>query len=265
MQFKIKRHFDKLNGLRLYFKFLSPSKSHTISTIETMNKTPSFSENTKLYELIADNPKLLPLLSRFGIQLGFGDRSVDEVCHLNNVSTRLFMQVCTLHFDHDTPTRMGTPDDADLDSLLSYLQASHRAYLDEHFPHIEMHLSRIIEAAGPKYGKLLDHFYNEYKTEMVKHFKYEEEVVFPYIAALRQGQSTDYSIDQFRHNHSNIEDALEDMTNILIKYLPGDILPSERICIATDIMELSSDLISHSRIEEHILIPFVESLENAKP
>ena len=230
-----------------------------------MNKTPSFSENTKLYELIADNPKLLPLLSRFGIQLGFGDRSVDEVCHLNNVSTRLFMQVCTLHFDHDTPTRMGTPDDADLDSLLSYLQASHRAYLDEHFPHIEMHLSRIIEAAGPKYGKLLDHFYNEYKTEMVKHFKYEEEVVFPYIAALRQGQSTDYSIDQFRHNHSNIEDALEDMTNILIKYLPGDILPSERICIATDIMELSSDLISHSRIEEHILIPFVESLENAKP
>ena len=229
-----------------------------------MNSTPSLSEDTKLYELIANNPRLLPLLSRFGIQLGFGDRSVDEVCRLNHVSTRLFIHVCALHFDHDTPPRIESPDDADLDSLLSYLRASHRAYLDEHFPHIEMHLGRITEAAGPRYGKLLDHFYNEYKTEMVKHFKYEEEVVFPYIDALRQGRSTDYSIDQFRHNHSNIEDALEDMTNILIKYLPGDILPSERICIATDIMELSSDLISHSRIEEHILIPFVESLENAK-
>ena len=230
-----------------------------------MNRTPSFSETSKLYELIADNPKLLPLLSRFGIQLGFGDRSVDEVCRQNKVSTRLFMQVCALHFDHDTPTRMAAPDDADLTSLLSYLSASHRDYLDERFPHIEEHLSRIIEAAGPKYGNMLNHFYNEYKQEMVKHFKYEEEVVFPYIAALRKGQSTDYSIDQFRHNHSNIEDALEDMTNILIKYLPGDILPSERICIATDIMELSADLTAHSRIEEHILIPFVESLENAKP
>ena len=230
-----------------------------------MNRTPSFSENTKLYELIANNPKLLPLLSRFGIQLGFGDRSVDEVCRQNNISTRLFLQVCALHFDHDTNTRMAAPNDADLDSLLSYLSASHRAYLEEHFPHIEMHLNRIIEAAGQKYGKLLDHFYNEYKREMVKHFKYEEEVVFPYISALRKGQNSEYSIDQFRHNHSNIEDALEDMTNILIKYLPGDILPSERICIATDIMELSADLISHSSIEEHILIPFVESLENAKP
>ncbi len=230
-----------------------------------MSKTPSFSEKTKLYELIADNPKLLPLLSRFGIQLGFGDRSVDEVCRQNQVSTRLFLQVCLLHIDHDTPTHLPAPDDADLTSLLSYLKASHRAYLDEHFPHIEMHLSRIIEAAGTKYGNMLDHFYNEYKGEMVKHFKYEDEVVFPYIAALRQHQDTDYSIDQFRHNHSNIEDALEDMTNILIKYLPGNILPSERICIATDIMELSDDLTCHSLIEEHILIPFVESLENAKP
>ena len=207
----------------------------------------------------------MPLLSRFGIQLGFGDRNVDEVCRQNQISTRLFMQVCTLHFDQDMPTRISDPNDNDFDSLLSYLSASHRAYLDEHFPHIEMHLNRIIEAAGPKYGKLLDHFYNEYKHEMLKHFKYEDEVVFPYIAALRKGQGTDYNIDQFRHNHSNIEDALEDMTNILIKYLPGDILPTERICIATDIMELSADLKAHSRIEEHILIPFVESLENAKP
>ena len=230
-----------------------------------MKTTPIFSENSKLYELIATYPKLLPLLSRFGIQLGFGDHSIAEVCRLNHVSTRLFMQVCRLHFDHDTPARLTNPDSNDLDSLLTYLNASHRAYLDEHFPHIEMHLSRIISSAGAKYGNMLDHFYNEYKHEMVKHFKYEEEVVFPYITALRQGEESDYKIDQFRHNHSNIEDALEDMTNILIKYLPGDILPSERICIATDIMELSDDLTAHSRIEELILIPFVESLENSRP
>jgi len=229
-----------------------------------MNKS-NFTEKSKLYELIASNPKLLPLLSRFGIQLGFGDRSVDEVCRQNHVSTRLFLQVCRLHFDHSAPIRMATPDNADLDSLLSYLNASHRDYLDERFPHIEEHLGRIIKAAGPKYGNMLDHFYNEYKREMVKHFQYEEEVVFPYITSLRKGEKSNYSIDQFRHNHSNIEDALEDMTNILIKYLPGDILPSERICIATDIMELSADLISHSLIEEHILIPYVESLENVKP
>ena len=230
-----------------------------------MKSNPVFSEKTKLAEMIADNPKLLQLLPRFGIQLGFGDRNVSEVCQQNHVSTRLFLQVCRLHFDPDTPTQVAAPDDSDLTSLLSYLNASHRFYLDERFPHIEDHLSRIIEAAGTKYGNMLSHFYDEYKREMVKHFQYEEEVVFPYITALRKGESSGYSIDQFRHNHSNIEDALDDMTNILIKYLPGDILPSERICIATDIMELTADLCSHSLIEEHILIPYVESLENARP
>lgn len=231
-----------------------------------MKSNPVFNEKSKLYELIADNPKLLQLLPRFGIRLGFGDRSVAEVCEQNHVSTRLFLMVCSLHSDPDTPLHLVAPNDDDMDSLLAYLNASHRFYLDDRFPHIEAHLSRIIEAAGAKYGNMLSHFYSEYKREMVKHFQYEEEVVFPYIAALRQGTDTDaYSIDQFRHNHSNIEDALEDMTNILIKYLPGDILPTERICIATDIMELSADLVSHSLIEERILAPYVESLENALP
>ena len=231
-----------------------------------MTRKPIFSEKSKLYEMIADNPKLLQLLPRFGIQLGFGDHSVSEVCQQNHVSTRLFLMVCSLHFDPETPIRIEAPNEEDLSSILSYLNASHRFYLDDRFPHIEEHLGRIIKAAGTKYGNMLSHFYNEYKHEMVKHFQYEEEVVFPYIEALRKGGKTGaYSIDQFRHNHSNIEDALEDMTNILIKYLPGDILPDERVCIATDIMELSADLVSHSLIEEQILTPYVEALENAKP
>ena len=231
-----------------------------------MNKQPVFSEKTKLSELISDNPKLLQLLPRFGIQLGFGDRNVAEVCAMNHVSTKLFLLVCSIYFDPDTLPDAVESDSTDLTSLLSYLNASHHYYLDERFPHIEMHLNRIIEAGGPKYGNMLSHFYNEYKREMVKHFQYEEDVVFPYIAALRNGEhAQSYSIDQFRHNHSNIEDALEDMTNILIKYLPGDILPNERIEIALDIMELSADLISHSLIEDRILIPYVETLENTLP
>ncbi|MBQ4205054.1 MAG: hypothetical protein II662_00150 [Bacteroidales bacterium] len=55
------------------------------------------------------------------------------------------------------------------------------------------------------------------------------------------------------------------MMNILIKYLPGDILPKERVEISADIIELSADLISHSLIEDQILIPYVETLEKAKP
>jgi len=53
--------------------------------------------------------------------------------------------------------------------------------------------------------------------------------------------------------------------NILLKYLPGDILPKERIEISLDIMELSDDLNRHSLIEDRILTPYVELLENTQP
>ena len=83
---------------------------------------------------------------------------------------------------------------------------------------------------------------------------------------LNKGQKpTSYNIEEFRHNHTNIQDTLDDMMNILVKYLPGDILPAERIEISLDIMELSADLNLHSRIEDHLLIPFVETLENTLP
>ena len=230
-------------------------------------KKNPFSKDTKLAELLAGNRSLLQLLTRFGIGLGFGDHSVEQVCMNNQVNPDLFLMICEIYAD---PRYMPNEKELmkiDLSVLLSYLKTSHHYYLDERFPHIEQHLQRIIEACGPKYGPMLSHFYDEYKQEVMRHIQYyEEEVVFPYIEALRQGQRPDsYKIKEFRHNHTNIQDTLDDMMNILLKYLPGDILPKERIEISMDIMELSDDLNRHSLIEDHILIPFVESLENTKP
>lgn len=230
-------------------------------------KKTLFSKDTKFAELLTDDRRLLQLLPRFGIGLGFGDRSVDQVCESNRVNTDLFLMICEIYSDGNYKPGQNELQHIDMGDLLSYLKASHLYYLDERFPHIEEHLHNIIEACGQKFGPMLSHFYDEYKQEVMRHIKYyEEEVVFPYIEALLKGQHTNtYKIDEFEHNHTNIQDVLDDMMNILLKYLPGDILPKERIEISYDIMELSDDLNRHSIIEERILIPCVESLENVKP
>ena len=226
-----------------------------------------FSSDTKLADLIVADRRLLQLLSRFGIALGFGDRSVEEVCRMNHISTELFLVLCEIYTDSGYKPDPDKLKSIDMSGLLPYLKASHQYYLDERFPHLEEHLQRIIEACGPKYGPMLSHFYEEYKKEVMRHIRYyEEEVVFPYIEALLKGQHTDsYRINEFEHNHTNIQDVLDDMMNILLKYLPGEILPNERIEISLDIMELSDDLNRHSVIEDHILIPYVESLEKTLP
>ena len=230
-------------------------------------KKTLFSKDTKFAELMTDDRRLLQLLPRFGIGLGFGDRSVEQVCQMNKVDTDLFLMISEIYSDDTFKPEKHELQHIDMGVLLSYLKASHLYYLDERFPHIEEHLQRIIDACGQKYGPMLCHFYDEYKQEVMRHIKYyEEEVVFPYIETLLNGRRTDsYKIDEFEHNHTNIQDTLDDMMNILLKYLPGDILPKERIEISYDIMELSDDLNRHSLIEERILIPCVESLENAKP
>lgn len=230
-------------------------------------KKTLFSKETKLAELIAADRRLLQLLPRFGIGLGFGDRNVDQVCEMNHVNADLFLLICEIYSKNSFRPKAEELKQIDMSNLLHYLKASHKYYLNERFPHIEEHLQHIIEACGQKYGPMLSHFYDEYKQEVMRHIQYyEEEVVFPYIEALLKGQRTDtYDINEFEHNHTNIQDTLDDMMNILLKYLPDDILPKERIEISLDIMELSDDLNRHSLIEDCVLIPYVENLESTQP
>lgn len=221
-----------------------------------------FSGNMKMADLVLGNSKLLLMFPRFGMDLGFGDHSIAEVCAMNNVNTTFFLMICNVYCNNDyTPS----PDDiaaVDLKALVNYLLESHKYYLNERLPHIEEHLNHIINACNPKYGKMLHRFFEEYKNEVVDHFIYEEKKVFPYLQQLvNQNVKTDYKIKVFHENHTNIEDKLSDLMNILVKYLPADVFPKERIEIALDINELSADLMSHALIEERILIPFVESLE----
>mgnify|MGYP003417702468 FL=1 len=207
-------------------------------------------------------PKLLLTLSRFGIELGFGDHSVKEVCDKAKVSPSFFLLICNLYSNSDFIPSQDDIRSVDAYTILSYLSESHKYYLEERLPHIELHLRRIVEDCPAKFCNTINRFFNEYKDEVESHFKYEEDVVFPYIKSLcNKTLSPDFSISEFKSNHSNIEDKLNDLMNILIKYLPANVFPKERIEISLDIMEVTSDLRSHTLVEERILVPFVEMME----
>ena len=214
-------------------------------------------------ELVISNPILMLTLSRFGIELGFGDQNVKEVCEKANVSPSFFLLICNLY---SNPEFIPSKDDiksVDANAILSYLSESHKYYLKERLPHIEYHLKRIVEACPERFGNTINRFFNEYKDEVESHFKYEEEVVFPYIKSLCNNTiEPNFSISEFKSNHSNIEDKLNDLMNILIKYLPANIFPKERIEISLDIMEVTSDLSCHTLVEERVLVPFVEMMED---
>jgi len=56
-------------------------------------KNGKYRETSKMSDLICENYALLQVLSRFGVSLGFGDKSVQEVCAMNNVDCNTFLIV----------------------------------------------------------------------------------------------------------------------------------------------------------------------------
>ena len=87
-------------------------------------------KNLKMYEpgdkmitLIQDNYSVLQAMGAFGINLGFGDKTVRETCQMNGVDTYTFLAVVNFtingyrDFDEDEQISVST--------LLHYLKASH--------------------------------------------------------------------------------------------------------------------------------------------
>ena len=50
-----------------------------------MNEPHKYRATDKMSDLICDNYSLLMVMSRFGLSLGFGDKSVKDVCEAQGV------------------------------------------------------------------------------------------------------------------------------------------------------------------------------------
>lgn len=225
-----------------------------------MNSFMLFSEKMKLADMILSSSKLLYVFPRFGIKLGFGEKTVAEVCKELNISQPLFLQVCNVYTNFDY-----LPDPEDLNSisvpdLISYLHNSHTDYLKARISGLRTKILKVASECG-KSGPILSRFFDGYVNEVVKHFTYEEKVVFPYVENLyNNGPKKDYNISTYEKNHTDIEEKLDDLKNILIKYVPETDLMGQRE-VLSDLFLFEDDLNRHSLIEDRILVPIVLGME----
>lgn len=228
-----------------------------------MTKNSSFfTSDMKLADLIHLDYKLLLLLPRFGLNLGFGDQTVEECCSRVGVSAPLFILVCNIYAFENYSPRKEEIDRTEIDQLLSYLQRSHTYYLDDRIQSIQDRLKIMSAPCNLAHQKILNRFFEEYKNEVINHFEYEEKTVFPYIQSIGEGgKATGYEIEIFEQNHSNIDDKLSDLKNIFIKYWPADSSQKERTVVLFNIFSLEEDLRKHTFIEDKVLIPLVQKLE----
>lgn len=221
-----------------------------------------FSGSMKLADLIDMNFKLLNVLSRMGIGLGFGENTISEMCQQRGIDQNSFLLICNVYTYDDYVPSLEMIAGADPLTIVSYLHNSHLFYLQRSFPALEENLNAMVESCGEMHKKIVAKFFADYKTQVQNHFAYEERIVFPYVRSLMNGEAVEsYSIEQFEENHSNIDETLNDLKNIVMKYLPETCDTLLRNDVLYKIYRLEEDLAKHTLIEDTVLIPVVNKME----
>ena len=260
------RH-NRLNGSAIFVQNQYLCNGHPIRNAKMVKRKKymhegMFSAEMKLGDLIDANYNLLSILSRLDIRLGFGEISVGGMCRRYGLSTELFLMICRIYtFDDYSPSCAALGDD-DLRHIVDYLRASHRYYTGFSIPRLREDMDAVIATCDSKHGKILRRFFDDYCGEVASHFAYEEDTVFPYIDMLLDGRrSDDFSIERFEDNHSDIDEKLNDMKSLIIKYLPEECRSGHRNDTLFGIYRFEEDLARHTLIEDRLLIPLVAKIE----
>ena len=224
-------------------------------------------KNQKLYEaddkmisLIRDNYDLLQSLGSFGINLGFGDKTVKETCEDNDVDTYTFLAV--VNFTANGYGEFEADEQISVATLLHYLEASHAYFLDFQLPYIRRELSESLNQ-DDSLARLILRFYDEYAHEIRRHMKYEQKTLFPYVQSLLEGHSAnDYNVETFSKHHGATDKKLRELKLLIIKYLPQDGLHNNQLTATLhDIYENEVWLRQHAMVEDHIFVPAIRRLE----
>lgn len=224
-----------------------------------------FKPSDKMSDLISNNYKLLLVMSRFGLSLGFGSKTVERVCQENGVDCSTFLAVANF-IQEDNHCMEENVSGISIPSLMSYLKKAHQYFLDFYLPTIRR---KLVEAIGcsiqNEVAFLILKFFDDYVEEVKRHMDYEDKNVFIYVKNLLDGKvDTNYRIGVFARRHNQIEMKLTELKNIILRYYPEQGNNNLLNSVLCDIFACEEDLASHCYVEDLLFIPVVRQLEKEK-
>ena len=111
-----------------------------------MNEQHKYRATDKMSDLICDNYSLLMVMSRFGLSLGFGDKSVKDVCEAQHVDYRTFLAVANF-ISEEQYSYSADNDSFSIPALMDYLKRAHAYFLDFNLPAMRRKLIEAIDCS----------------------------------------------------------------------------------------------------------------------
>ena len=223
-----------------------------------------FSKDHKAFRLIHHNYNLLPVLNRFGIQLGLKEKTIETICRERNINPDFFLAIVNTFSNEEYFPQEELLSFSPLE-IIEYLKRTHRYYLNYVIPKLEYQLEQLIESrTSENQGlQMVSQFYKKYKEELKEHIDHEERKVFPYIEkmVITNKAEGDYTITSFEKEHTNVDEKLNDLKNLIIKYLVPEY--EQNLCneFLITLFRFEKDIYDHARIEDVILLYQATAIE----
>jgi regulator of cell morphogenesis and NO signaling len=234
-----------------------------------------FTPKMKMADVVQSNYLLMPVITRFGIPLGFGEKTVHAVCRKFKIDVDFFLAI-TNAFTYENYFPEKKLQTFNVLMILDYLQKTHSYYITAQVPLIEKLLNNLLRRrpSDAKNLRLIKRFFLEYKHELFSHLDREETTTFPYVktvyrlfhtlhpSAREKHALSRYSMHVYEEEHTDVDEKLYDLKNILIKYVRGDSMNAVYQELIFELFRLEKDIQDHTRIENNILLPLVEEMED---
>ncbi len=215
-------------------------------------------------EVLEITPRTLPIITRFGIELGSNDKTITELCEELNIDLHFFLLILNLYTN---PFYFPKKELQKISPKLvvDYLWKTHKEYEFHTLPKLEHLLEIFIKNTRSKKSiNLISNLYQAYKKELLIHFRGEEENVFKYVYRLVENTKIEKNkINESRYfeEHADVEEKLSDLKILIIKYLPVDYDIQSCNEFLSALYDFERDIKEHERIENLILFPQIIALE----
>ena len=218
----------------------------------------------KMLDLINQNPNLLLLLEHFKIDFAVADKTVTDICRENNINITVFILISNL-YNGFFPEKVKIDSKDDISLIITFLKNSHNYYQFNKYPEIKEYIQELHDKYQNEDIAMIEKFFSDYFKEVLEHLEYEDKIAFPYFCSLIDSASeqveTEFSVNEYREHHGDIETKLTDLKNLLLKHIELKNNLSIRRKFLNSLFELEYDLNIHSMIEEKILLPLIDDIE----
>ena len=196
-----------------------------------------YKSSDKICDLMSHEEDAIQIISRFGLGVGVGDRTIEEVCAIHGVHTPTFLAVV----NHKLFRMPVQPVEIDAKTLDCYLRNAHTYFLDFRLPKLRQALIEAINPADPssQIPMLILRCYDEFVAEIRTHIEHENAGRY----------------EEHEHDDQRITDKLTEIKNLIIRYFPNNNTVSyPLISVMSDLWHTEQDFADHCAIEDECII-----------